>query len=343
MQIKNEPSKSWFCEFNNPELHGFDGTPEEIVDKIIEVWIKDNPQRTCAVAYCVSALGLKHLHCVLEDVKANRFTAIKKLYNGMHLTPTKGNKEQADDYINKRGKWEEKGEEVVLIKYHGEIQGKQGKRNDIEAIEELIQQGLTPNEIFDISLAYRKFEKITKDAYYRKRYLDTPPKREIKIYWHFGKSGTGKSHTYIKLAEKHGEENIYRVNEYANGFMDKYSGEPILFMDELRNDSLPYTLLLNMTDVYKSQIHSRYTNTYCLWNEVHITSIFSPDVMYKQMLYQQNKNDTYKQLKRRLNTIVYHYIENEKYLTKEIPMEEYTSYTDFNIDDDKNRGDEIEQ
>ncbi|MDR0912327.1 MAG: hypothetical protein LBM96_06995 [Methanobrevibacter sp.] len=334
MQIKNEPSKSWFCEFNNPELHGFDGTPDEIVDKIIEVWIKDNPQRTCAVAYCVSALGLKHLHCVLEDKKSVRFSAIKKLYHGMNIQPTKGNKQQADDYINKRGKWEEKGEKIVLIKYNGEIQGKQGKRNDIEAIDEFIQQGLTPNEIFDISLAYRKFEKITKDAYYRKRYLDTPPKREIKIYWHFGKSGTGKSHTYIKLSEKYGEENIYRVSEYTNGFMDKYSGEKILFMDELRSDSLPYTLLLTMTDVYKSQIHSRYTNTYCLWNEVHITSIFPPDVMYKQMFY-QSKNDTYKQLKRRISYMIYHYIENDKYLTKEIPMSEYKKYTDFNIADDE--------
>lgn len=327
MEFKNEPSKSWFCEFNNPELHGFDGTPEEIVDKIIEIWTKDNPQRTCAVAYCISAKGLKHLHCVLEDKKSIRFSGIKKLFHGMNIVPTKGNKQQADDYINKRNKYAEKGEKVLLIKYHGEIQGRQGKRNDIETIEEFIQQGLTPNEIFDISLAYRKFEKITRDAYYRKRFKETPPKREISVYWHFGLSGTGKSYTYINLVEKYGEENIYMVSEYTNGFVDKYNGEPILFMDELRNESLPYTLLLTIIGGYKSQIHSRYTNSYCLWNEVHITSIFPPDEMYKQMyLY---KNDTYEQLERRITFVIYHYKENGKFLTKEMTMEEYKKHTDL--------------
>lgn len=334
MDLKNEPSKSWFCVFNNPELHGIEGTPEEIVDKVIEIWTKDNPQRTCAVAYCISAHGLKHLHCVLEDKKSLRWSAIKKLYPRMNIVPTKGNKQQAEDYINKRGEYEEKGEQVILIKYHGEIQGKQGKRNDINAIEELIEQGLTPNEIFDISLSYRKYEKITKDAYYRKRFKETPPKRDVKVFWHYGKSGTGKSYTYIKLTEKYGEESIYRVNEYTNGFIDKYNGEPILFMDELRSESLPYTLLLTMIEGYKSQIHSRYTNTFCLWNEIHITSIFPPDVLYKQMYI--FKNDTYEQLKRRINFIIYHYKENDEYLTTEMTMEEYEKYIDSNIDNEDN-------
>lgn len=331
MEFKNEPSKSWFCEFNNPEAHGFDGTPEEIIDKVIDIWTKDNPQRTCAVAYCISAKGLKHLHCVLEDKKSIRFSGIKKLFHGMNIVPTKGTKQQADDYINKRGKYEEKGEKVVLIKYCGEIKGNQGKRNDISSIEELIEQGLTPNEIFDISLSYRKYEKITKDAYYRKRYKEAPLKRDVKVYWHYGKSGTGKSFTYLKLVEKYGEENIYRVNEYTNGFMDKYSGESVLFMDELRNNSMSYTLLLSILEGYKStQIHSRYTNIYCLWDEVHITSIFSPDDFYHQMYLL--KNDTYEQLKRRISFIVYHYKKNDEFLTKKMTMNEYKYFDESNID-----------
>lgn len=331
MEFKNEPSKSWFCVFNNPEKHFHDGTPEEIVDKIIEIWTKDNPQRTCAVAYCISAKGLKHLHCVLEDKKSVRWTGIKKLYPGMNIVPTKGNKQQTEDYLNKRGEYLEKGEKIVLIKYHGEIQGKQGKRNDISSIEELIEQGLTPNEIFDISLAYRKYEKITKDAYYRKRYKETPLKRDVKVYWHYGKSGTGKSYTYLKLAEKYGEGNIYRVNEYTNGFMDKYSGEPVLFMDELRNESMSYTLLLSILEGYKStQIHSRYTNIYCLWDEVHITSIFSPDELYHQMYLL--KNDTYEQLRRRISFVVYHYKKNDEFLTKEMTMDEYRYFDESSTD-----------
>ena len=103
-------------------------------------------------------------------------------------------------------------------------------------------------------------------------------------------------------------------------------------MDELRSESLPYTLLLTMIEGYKTQIHSRYTNSFCLWNEVHITSIFPPDVLYKQMYL--FKSDTYDQLKRRINLIVYHYKENDKFLTKEMTMEEYREFSYLNSDYD---------
>ena len=111
-------ARSWFCVLNNPEEHGFTGTPEEIAEKIAEKWIEGNPQRTCAVAYCISADGLKHCHAVFEDTKTMRFSAVQKLYPGMHIEPTKGNKDQAENYIQKRGKFEEKGEQVLYIARH---------------------------------------------------------------------------------------------------------------------------------------------------------------------------------------------------------------------------------
>ena len=119
-------ARSWFCVFNNPEKHGFIGSPEEIAEQMKDRWIADNPQRTCAVAFCVSADGLPHCHAVFEDTKTMRFTAVKKLFPGMHIEPTKGTKDQAEDYINKRGKWQEKGENIVCIIRHGDIKGAQG-------------------------------------------------------------------------------------------------------------------------------------------------------------------------------------------------------------------------
>ena len=60
-------ARSWFCVLNNPADHGFSGTPDEIAEQMKERWITDNPQRTCAVAFCVSAEGLPHCHAVFED------------------------------------------------------------------------------------------------------------------------------------------------------------------------------------------------------------------------------------------------------------------------------------
>lgn len=104
-----------------------------------------------------------------------------------------GNKQQAEDYIQKRGKFEEKGEQVIYIARYGEIKGKQGARMDFDVIEELIEQGLTPNEVMEQSFGYRRYERMIKQAYFWKRFKETPPVREIKVYWHVGESGTGKA------------------------------------------------------------------------------------------------------------------------------------------------------
>ena len=323
-RTNQDVSKSWFCVFNNPEKHGYEGTPQEIVHALIETWIKDNPQRTCAVTYCISADGLKHCHAVFEDVRSMRFSAIKKIFPSMHISATKGSKEQAEDYINKRPPFDEQGEQVIYSNRHGEIKGRQGQRKDLDIIEELIQQGLTPDEVMDMSLQYRRFDKIIRDAYYRKRDKETPLVRDIVCYWHVGQSGAGKSYTVTKLAEIHGEHNIYLVGEYERGW-DKYSGQPILFMDEFRGQ-LKYEIMLNILGGYKVQTHARYTNVIGLWNEVHITSVYPPDILYQNMIYNNRKIDTYEQLRRRIDVIVYHYKIDNQYFSFEMPMNEYSGY-----------------
>ena len=313
--------------FANPKEHGFEGTPEEVTQNIVDIWIAGNPQRTCAIAYCISADGFEHIHAVFEDVKALRFSVVKKLFPLMHIEPTKGNKRQAEDYINKKPPFDETGEKILYIARHGEIRGRQGMRVDLEIIEDLIHQGMRPNEIFDLSLKYRRYDKIIRDAYYQKRTKETPIKRDLSVYWHFGDSGTGKSHTAIELAKKYGEDDIYIVSEYKNGF-DKYNGEKKLFLDELRNQ-LSYDLLLSILDGYKIQIPCRYSNIYSLWDEVHITSVLPPEKVYSDMVKNHKSLDTIDQLKRRISIVVYHYIKNSEYLTYEQAMSEYTTYEDL--------------
>ena len=77
-------------------------------------------------------------------------------------------------------------------------------------------------------------KKMIRQAYFWHRYKETPPIRPIKVYWHVGDSGTGKSYTYIKLVEEKGEEAVYMYSDFENGGLDNYCGEPILFMDEFR-------------------------------------------------------------------------------------------------------------
>ena len=285
-----------------------------------------NPTRSGAVAYCISQDGLKHLHMVLEDSNKASFKTIKKLYSKAHIEPTKGNKEQAEAYIHKKGKWEEKGEHIIYIAQHGEIKGNQGSRRDLDIIEEYIENGMTPRQIMSLQLGFRRYEKMIKDHYYEKRNRETPFLRDINVVWHVGEAGSGKSYTAKDYADKNGEDSFYFVSDYENGGLDRYNGEPILFLDEFRGQ-IKYSTLLSMLHGYKVQVHCRYTNCVSLWNEVHITSVLPPERVYQNMVSENRDLDSIQQLKRRITTIVYHWkTENGEYKQFELPMSEYIDY-----------------
>lgn len=319
-------SKSWFCVWNNP-AESFENLtePNEIAEKVLEQWLQDKPTRTGAVAYCVSALGLHHLHMVLEDSNKARFSALKKAFPKAHLEPTRGTKEQAEDYVNKKGKYEEKGEQVLYIARFGEIKGHQGQRKDFEILEQFIEEGKTPNEILDLNFGYRRYEKMIRDAYYRKRDKETPFIRDIKVYWHVGLSGSGKSYVANQIIEEHGEDNLYFVTDYDNGGLDRYNGERVLFLDEFRGQ-IRYSTLLAMLQGYKQQFHARYSNITGLWTEVHITSVLPPELVYSNMVSEHKELDTISQLLRRLTEVVYHYKVGNEYKTYREPIETYKDY-----------------
>lgn len=326
--LNNDVSKSWFCVLNNPAEHGYTGTPQEICDCLADEWCTTET-RTGAWLYCISADGLHHIHMVLEDSIAMRFSAIKKSYAcGMHFEATKGNKQQVEDYINKRGKFEEKGEIIVCSTIRGEIKGCQGKRTDLDVIGDLINQGLTPSEILEQSFSYRRYETMIKRAFFDKRMRETPILRDVNVSFHCGESGSGKTFTYVQLCEKYGADNVYLLTDYGKGGFDNYNGQPVLCMDEFRGQ-IPFSQLMNLLDGYRVQIPCRYSNGYALWTEVHIFTVLPPEMIYKAMVEENRGIDTYEQLSRRIDFVVYHYCEDGIFKTFELPMEKYTNYDDL--------------
>lgn len=327
--LSNEVSKSWFCVLNNPTEHGYNGTPAEVVDKILNEWVDDeHPTRTASATFCISKDGLPHIHAVFEDTKAMRFSVIKKLFPFMHIEATKGNKNQAEDYIKKRGSFEEKGEQIIYSNNIGEIKGSQGSRRDLSIIDDLIEQGKTPSEILDMSFSYRRYEPMIKSAYFSKRVKETSVQRDVKRIWHCGESGSGKTYEYVKLCEKYGRDDVYLLNDYDKGGFDNYFGQKILCMDEFRGQ-MRFALLMNYLDGYLVQIPCRYTNAYSLWNEVHIFTVLPPEKVYQNMVTENQDLDSYAQLKRRIDVVVYHWKDENGYHSYEMPMSEYINYEDL--------------
>lgn len=325
---KDTRSRSWFCVLNNPIEHGFSGEPQKVCDDIVKLWVSNSETRSCACVYCVSADGLHHCHIVLEDNKIMRFSSVKKIFPSMHIEPTKGNKSQAEDYINKVGIWEEKGEKILAKSIHGEIKGKQGKRNDLYMIQDFLNDGLTPKQIISQDFKYWRYESLIKKAYFQKRFEETPIIRNVKVFWHVGESGTGKTHVYVDLCNLHGRDNVYMLTDYDKGGFDSYMGEKILCMDEFRGQ-IKYSVLMNYLDGYRIQVPCRYSNSYALWEEIHIFTVVPPELLYEQMVLEYQNIDTYEQLKRRINYIVYHWKSNGDYLKKTIPINEYVCYNDL--------------
>ncbi len=331
-------SRSWFAVFPNPEQHGYSGSPEEIIEKLKNEWIGENNCKKGFWAYCISDKGMPHVHMVLEGSGSMRFSCVKKAYPQAHLEPTKGNKKQLLAYIRKEPPFDEKGEQVIVFTSCGNIEGNKrfalSNLNDtLQTIERLIEEGMTPTAIMAEDIRLRKEENLIRKAYFAKRYRETPPQREVRCIWHLGESGAGKSYTYIKLCEKYGDDNVYFFSDYANrgvGGLDAYGGEPILFMDELKSESLPFELLLTMLQGYRTQIHCRYSNCFALWNEVHITSIFSPEDIYGRMVSKETQTkDTIKQLLRRITQYVYHYVKDGEFVTFELPGDQYNNLDDL--------------
>lgn len=310
--------------------------PEFLADFFINLWEKSGKGRTAGIAVCESKTGVYHAHIACYG----NTTTLKKvadiLYES-HIEPQLAGKERLTAYLKKKGEFEEKGETVLFLKNLDAIQDRPGKRNDLEEIEELLNKGYTPNQIFEESFRYRKYEKMIKSHYLEKRIKETPLIKNMWGEYHYGSTGTGKTYTYYKLCKLFTPEEVYLCNDYSNasssgGGFDFYANNPgrVILLDELRGN-IPYAQLLSIMDVYsRSQQHCRFQNTYNLWEYVIICSIYPPEEVYKLMVDETKRSiDSFRQFLRRLNVIVYHYKKNGEYKTFEMPACEYTNAEDM--------------
>ena len=322
---KNTQAYSWFITVNYVRDNGVAGiTPEDmksmsnedICRTVVNKWITDKKQ--AAFTYCRSASGMDHLHGILSSNSTVRFSTIKNfLGKKAHIEMTQGTKKEAEDYINKMGKYAEKGE-VILAKFQvGEIKGRQGGRSDIQLIRDAINEGLTWRAVMRLEDRFYspKYVSIIKNMYFDKRNQETPFKRDVKVHWLVGDSGSGKTGITLDLLKEYGEDSFFIVSDYQNPF-DGYAGERIIILDEFRGQ-IPYAVLLGMLEGYKKEMHARYANVIGLWDEVYISTIKTPEEVYAKMMEKEDsETDPISQLLGRLTDVSYCYRVNRPTGTK---------------------------
>ena len=88
-------------------------------------------------------------------------------------------------------------------------------------------------------------------------------------------------------------------------------------------------MILSWLDGYKVQVHARYSNVLALWDEVHVSSVISPEKVYESMVFGNRDIDTAQQLFRRINTIVYHWKDNDGFHQYELDASKYRTLEDL--------------
>jgi hypothetical protein len=310
--------------------------PEVVAGFFQDLWESSGKDRKAGIVVCMSQQGLYHCHMACYG-NTTTLKKVAEILFDSHVEPQLGGKEQLKAYLLKEGEFAEKGESILYATGLDVIQDKQGKRSDIEAIEELLSKGMTPQEILSTNFSFYKYEKMILHAYIDQRIREAPVKQSVYCEWHVGNSGTGKTYYYNQLCEERGADKIYVLTDYdnnASGGLDAYMKEgavPILFMDEFKGFGISYQKLLTMLNGYsRMQTHSRYANTYNLWDTVIITSVYPPEAVYQNMVSREYHDiDSLEQLMRRISKIVYHYIENGEYKTYSIDSKDYTTYKDL--------------
>lgn len=123
--------------------------------------------------------------------------------------------------------------------------------------------------------------------------------RNMKVYYVYGATGSGKT-TFAKWFSEKVIQKPYFVSGSSNDVLDGYMGQPIIILDDLRDDSFKFHDLLKFLDNHTSSlVKSRYYNKAIDCEMIVITSTKLLSDMYSNI-----QNEDKLQLYRRINEVV---------------------------------------
>lgn len=290
-------SRKWLVTINNPIDKGY---THEAIKNILG-------KLKSVVYWCMSdEIGLMgqtpHTHIFIACSSAVRFSTLHKRFEGAHFDVAKGTCQQNKEYVYKIGKWADTEKEDTSVKGTQEEYGempveRQGKRNDIDDLYDMIKKGMTDYEILESSPQYitmiDKIERV-RQSVMEEKYKDVW--REMDITYIYGETGTGKTR-YVM--EKYGYSKVYRVTDYKHPF-DGYKGQDVICFDEFRS-SLPLGRMLDYMQGYPVELRCRYANKTACFTKVYIISNIPLSSQY--MDTQRYEIESWNAFVRRINTI----------------------------------------
>ncbi len=314
-------SRKWMLTFHNIQEQGWshDKIKESLGSLKLEYW--------ALVDEVGGETSRLHTHLIIYRSTAIRARTLTKLFGSTHQDILHGTMAEARSYLLKDGKWKdtEKAETTVSGTFEewGELPEEKGRghRSDLELMMEMVKDGYNDLEI--INAIPNLVNQLTAIQKYRQLVIEERAHdfRKMSVYYCYGKTGAGKTKGVYEMY-KEDLSSIYTINSYPgnfNGLFDSYdsSKTKVLVLDEYRS-SLPFNLLLSLTDGQYQIINSRYSNRIATHTHVWIISNISLLEQYRNI--QQEEPESWKALLRRINT-VRHYYNVDKF--RDYTVEEY--------------------
>ncbi len=290
-------SRKFLVTINNPAEHDFTH------DKI-----KETLEKFKSITYWCMAdeQGLEektpHTHLYIHFTNASRFSTIKKAFPPAHIDECRGTAQENYEYITKTGKHADTDKEQTRIEGTFEEWGempveRQGLRTDLSILHELILDGKTNCEIYEVSAEFLRYHTLIEQVRQDHRYQEHRGKiRDMTVVYIWGKTGVGKTRSVLSFYDMC---DIYRVTDYGHPF-DAYKGEAVLVFDEFRSQ-LKISDMLNYLDIYPLTLPSRYANKQACYSTVYIVSNEPLRDQYKNIQLEQPA--TWQAFLRRINQL----------------------------------------
>ncbi len=225
--------------------------------------------------------GQLHGQGYLKLVKQDRLTGVKKMLTlpAIHLEVKRGTVAQAIAYCEyKDPKAECKLKDEKDVFEYGERPKEKGSRTDIQVGIDILKGGggiseiaeTAPQLIVKYPSGFVKLASVLKEK-------TVPLERPVKVYWLWGKTGTGKTHSAM-----YAEEHPFVMHGYQleKGYFDNYKGQKTLIIDEFAHQC-KITYLLSLTDKWKLELNVKYGSTFAEWTTVFVTTNISfPEAVY---------------------------------------------------------------
>lgn len=252
--------RSWFVTWNN--------YPDDIIDRLN----KPNSHvkwYVCGFELCPTT-GTPHAHLVINLTEPQRINWLKKNVLGDNTPHCErvGNQEKCIEYCKKDGNFKES----KTVPGQG-----QGKRNDLEAAINTLKnaKGNIKQVCDEHAKTYVKFHQgLEKLA----THINAPQyRKELKVYWLYGATGTGKSKWFYDNIMAENSETTWVCFDEAYKWFDGYCGQRVVLFEDFRSDLIKFNYLLRLLDVYPMTVQIKGATT--SWNpyEIYITCPYPPD------------------------------------------------------------------